>query len=149
MVALVHDVRTDKPVAVHRTAISGLADGEDKRRSLGPMRGGAVKLTPHAHVTLAVGVGEGIETTLSFRNVADSGPSPIWALISAGGIAEFPVLAGIETVWIAVDHDPAGIAASRLCAARWCAAGGEAVLIRPRRASTDLNDLLPREAAHG
>ena len=39
--------------------------------------------------------------------------SPIWAMLNAGGVASFPVLNGIEVLWIAVDHDPAGRSASR------------------------------------
>jgi hypothetical protein len=50
MVALVRDVVTDEPKAIHRTALS--ADGRKvtvsgtERLALGPLAGGAVKLTP-------------------------------------------------------------------------------------------------------
>jgi hypothetical protein len=145
MLALVRDVVTNEPKAIHRTALTFDGhkieiDGKD-RLALGPIVGGAIKLTPDAHVTLALGIGEGIETTLSLQLTPEFGPSPIWALIHAGGIEGFPVLAGIEALWIAVDHDPAGIRAARTCARRWQAAGREVFLITPSAPDADLNDI--------
>ena len=69
MVALVRDIITDKPKAIHRTALTAEGmrawiDGDD-RLGLGPVAGGAVKLTPDEDVTLCLGVGEGVESTLS------------------------------------------------------------------------------------
>jgi putative DNA primase/helicase len=61
-----------------------------------------------------------------------------------------PVLAGspqrgtsaaIESLWIAVDHDRAGVAAARSAAARWRASGAEVFLVTPTAAGADLNDL--------
>ena len=33
---------------------------------------------------------------------------PLWCVLNAGGIQNFPVLRGVEAVWIAVDHDKNG-----------------------------------------
>lgn len=153
MVALVRNVRTDAPQAVHRTALDRAGrkvevNGRD-RLAYGPTAGGAVKLTPDEAVTVVLGVGEGIETTLSLRAIYEYGASPVWALISAGGIERLPVLPGIEALWIAVDHDEAGTRASRSCADRWSAMGMETFLVRPRACRTDLNDTLDREVARG
>ena len=145
MVSLVRDVQSNQPRAIHRTALS--VDGRKEkvngssRLSLGPVGGGAVKLTPDAEVALCLGIGEGIESTLSMQLAPEFGASPVWSLLSAGQMAVFPVLAGIEALWIAVDHDPAGIKAARACAARWQAAGVEVFLLRPRMVGADLNDL--------
>jgi hypothetical protein len=146
MVALVREVVTDTPKAIHRTALTTdghkvKVDGKD-RLALGPIAGGAVKLTPDADVTLALGIGEGIESTLSLRLAAEFGNSPVWSVISAGGIEHFPVLAGIETLWIAVDHDEAGIKAALACASRWQASGRECFRVTPSAPREDLNDLL-------
>jgi hypothetical protein len=145
MLALVRDITTDAAKAIHRTALSldgrkVEVNGKD-RLALGPIAGGAVKLTPDTNVTMAVGIGEGIETTLSLRLTPEFGPSPVWALLSAGGVENFPVLPGIESLWIAVDHDPAGIRAARTCARRWQTAGREVFLITPSAANADLNDI--------
>lgn len=150
MVALVRDIVTNKPVAIHRTALSfqGIkveVNGAD-RLALGPIGGGAVKLTADEHVTTCLGVGEGIESTLSLRRSPEFGGSPVWSLLAAGGISTFPVLSGIETLWLAVDHDPAGLKATRACAARWQASGAETFLITPAAPGADLNDLL--QGAH-
>jgi hypothetical protein len=145
MVCLVRDVRTNEPKAIHRTALSTDGDkvkvGGKSRLALGPIAGGAIKLTPDEDVTICLGVGEGIETALSLRNLPDFGASPVWSLISAGGVESLPVLAGIESLWIAVDHDEAGLKAARSTARRWQAAGAEAFLITPSAPRADLNDL--------
>jgi hypothetical protein len=145
MLALVRDILTDKPKAVHRTALSH--DGRkvtiagNDRLSLGPVAGGAVKLTPDEDVTTCLGIGEGIESALSLRLAPEFGLSPVWSLLSAGGVERFPVLVGIECLWIAVDYDPAGLWAARVCAERWQAAGREAFLVIPSAPRADLNDL--------
>ncbi|MCJ2044740.1 toprim domain-containing protein [Methylobacterium sp. J-078] len=146
MVALVRDIVTNEPVAIHRTALS--LDGQKievnghDRLALGPIGGGAVKLTPDEGVTTCLGIGEGIETTLSLRRSTEFGESPVWSLLAAGGISTLPVLPGIEALWIATDHDPAGLKASRSCATRWQSAGAETFLITPDAPGADLNDLL-------
>ncbi|KQP91546.1 hypothetical protein ASF57_23025 [Methylobacterium sp. Leaf117] len=146
MVALVRDVVTDAPVAIHRTVLDAfgrkvVVNGHD-RLTLGPVKGGAVKLTADAEVTTCLGIGEGIETTLSMRRTLEFGNSPVWSLISADGIKAFPVLSGIGCLWIAVDNDPAGLRAARTCAASWQAAGSETFLITPNTPGADLNDLI-------
>ena len=100
MVALVRGVVTDEPRAIHRTAITEAGEkltvSSLDRMTLGPVGSGAVKLAPDADVTLCLGIGEGIESVLSLRLTVEFGSSPVWALLSAGQVAQFPVLAGIE-----------------------------------------------------
>src|SRR4051794_29732112 len=81
----------------------------------------------------ALGVGEGIETVLSLQSLPEFGPSPVWSLIPAGGVRGFPALSGIESLWIAVDHDAnnTGQHAARTTAGRWRQAGAEVFLITP------------------
>ena len=147
MVALVRDVGTDERLGIHRTAIGAdgrkLSDcGANGRLALGPVGGGAVKLSPDEDIGLAVGIGEGIESTLSLRNLEGCTRLPVWALLTAGQVARFPVLAGIETLWVAVDHDRAGILAARQVSARWRDAGREVLLIAPKARGADLNDVV-------
>ena len=73
MLSLVRDIRTNEPRAVHRTALTSegqqaTIDGKD-RLALGPIAGGAIKLTPDQDVTICLGIGEGIETALSLRGL--------------------------------------------------------------------------------
>ena len=146
MVALVRDIVTDEPRAIQRTALDDygrkLSDlGSNGRLTLGPVGNGAVKFTAHEDVTAAVAIGEGLETCLSARNVPDLAALAIWALLSAGQVARFPVLGGIETLWLVVDHDRAGIEASRDVYRRWHSAGREVVTITPTLEGADLNDI--------
>lgn len=152
MVALVRNVVTNQPQATHRTALNHEGqkvevNGKD-RLALGSIRGGAIKLTPDEEVTTCLGIGEGIETTLSLRCLPEFGASPVWSVLNAGGITSFPVLPGIECLWIAVDDDPAGRGASELCADRWRRAGREVFLVRSTIAGADLNDIA-KEVRHG
>lgn len=151
MVALVRNVVTNQPQAIHRSALmsdgqKAEIDGKD-RLALGSIRGGAVKLTPDEEVTTCLGIGEGIETTLSLRRLPEFGASPVWSVLNAGGITSFPILPGIECLWIAVDNDPAGRGASELCADRWRRAGREVLLVHPTGDGADLNDI--PEVRHG
>lgn len=156
MVALVRNIVTNEPQAVHRTSLDlngnkvALAVGGDRgdRMSLGPIKGGAVKLTDDAEVTKALGTGEGIETTLSLQLRPEWFGSPVWSLLDAGGLRHFPVLPGVETLFVAVDHDKlkqgqrAGQEAATEVSARWLAAGREVLLGWSTAEGEDLNDLL-------
>lgn len=145
MVCLVRDVLTNVPRAIHRTALEldgrKAAIGGHSRLSLGPTSGGAIKLTPDCGITGCLGIGEGLESALSLRRLAEFGASPVWSLLSAGGVERLPVLAGVESLWVAVDHDEAGVRASHACAKRWREAGAEIFLVRPIAQRTDLNDV--------
>jgi putative DNA primase/helicase len=147
MVGLVRNIVTNEAQAIHRTAIGPTGEklssmGNNGRLTLGPTRGGAVKLTDDAEVTTVIAIGEGIETTLSIRQMPDLELMPLWCTLNAGGILNFPVLRGIEAVWIAVDHDRNGTCqkAALSCAQRLEASGIEARNITPDTVGEDLND---------
>jgi putative DNA primase/helicase len=148
MVALVRGIDSNVPQAIHRTALdrSGnkiTIDGKD-RMALGPIAGGAVKLTSDENVTIALGIAEGIETALSLRALPEWAGSPVWSMISASGIGKFPLLGGIETLAISADHDAAGEKATIEVAERW--AEREVLIFEAQTDGTDLNDIV-REAA--
>lgn len=144
MVALVRNIRSDQPMAIHRTALD--RDGRKvkvndlDRMALGSVTGGAIKLTPDEAVNECLGIGEGIESVLSMQRLSEFGSTASWSLISAGGIDSFPVLPGLGALWIAVDNDQAGISASNRCAQRFRRAGVETFLVTPRARGADLND---------
>ncbi|MCJ2099202.1 toprim domain-containing protein [Methylobacterium sp. E-046] len=152
MVALVRNVVTNEPQAIHRTALNHEGQKVEVngkgRLAFGSIRGAAVKMTADEEVTTCLGIGEGVETTFSLRCLPEFGASPVWSVLNAGGITAFPVLAGIECLWIAVDDDPAGRGASELCADRWRRAGREVFLVRSTIAGADLNDIA-KEVRHG
>ena len=98
MVGLVRNIGTNEPQAVHRTAISPTGQklsgmGNNGRLTLGPTRGGAVKLTDDADVERVIAIGEGIETTLSIRHLPDLEQMPLWCVLNAGGIQISPCCA--------------------------------------------------------
>jgi len=144
LVALMRDIITDEPVGIHRTALkpdgSGKADlpglGNPKKM-LGRAKGAAIKLSADEDVTDGLGIAEGIETALS---IMAAGWRPMWALGSAGTIASFPVLPGIECLTIFADADRAGLAAAQACQGRWRAAGRECPIVLPPHDGTDWND---------
>lgn len=138
MIALMTDATTGEPVGIHRTFLRhdghGKADGHSKM-----MLGGAgiIRLAPDEAVTLGLGLAEGIETSLAVMQHA--GWSPVWAAASAGAIATFPVLPGIEALTIFADADAAGDKAARACAEKWQEAGREVTIARPL--AGDWNDI--------
>jgi Toprim domain/CHC2 zinc finger len=151
MVCLVRDIVTDKPVAIHRTALTAdgqkaIVNGRD-RTCLGPIAGGVVKITPDDAVTTVLAIAEGLETVLSMRQIPEVGArTPIWAALNAGGLAAFPVLSGVESIFIGVDADEAGRRAAQEVGSRWRRAGREGYLVEPRHDGQDLNDVVRRRA---
>lgn len=146
MIGLVRNVATNAPQAIHRTAIDANGHKID-RKALGPVAGGAVKLTDDADVSTVLAVGEGIETALSIRRLPGLELMPVWACLTADNLAKFPALPGLQAVWIAGDHDASGTGqrAADMLARRLDAAGIEPVILMPRAVGTDIND---KVAAH-
>jgi len=145
LVALFSTIVGDRPVGVHRTALTPGARKID-RRSLGPIGGAAIRISADDDVNSALVIAEGIETALAGMM---KGFAPAWALGSAGAIARFPVLAGLESLTVVVDHDEpdargrqAGHAAARDVAQRWQAVGREVRSVVPRRRGTDMADVV-------
>ncbi|SDD72360.1 DUF7146 domain-containing protein [Rhodospira trueperi] len=147
MVALMTTAEGNRPVAIHRTPLTGTGERDRNRpkKMLGPSKGAVIRLCDDADVTLGLGLSEGIETGLS---VLAAGWAPVWAAGSAGTIRTFPVLAGIEALTIFADHDAsgAGLDAGRSCAQRWADADREAIVRAPRDVGHDWNDETPRAA---
>src|SRR5262245_31744892 len=132
----------DRSLAVRFNAGGGNKTGE--KMMLGSSTGPVVKLSADEEVTTVLGIGEGIETTLSLPMLPECFGIPVWACLSAVGVATFPVLPGIEVLWIAVDNDPSGAGerAAQRCADRWTAAGCEVWLQTPNAIKADINDVI-------
>ncbi|THJ54318.1 hypothetical protein E9536_12250 [Burkholderia sp. LS-044] len=128
LVGLVTHAVTRESMTLHKTWIrtdGRKAEVDPPRLLLGRHRkaGGVIRLWPDEAVTSGLGVAEGIETALSLAH----GDVPVWACIDAGNLKALPVLAGIESLIVAVDDDLAGKAAADACAQRWADAGREVV----------------------
>jgi hypothetical protein len=104
----------------------------------GPVAGSAIKLNADDEVTMGLVIGEGIETCLAAHQL---GFRPVWALGSAGAIAGFPVLSGIEALSLLEEMDEANRRATQACAGRWFEQGREVILVAPAVGS-DANDAL-------
>ena len=138
LIALVRDIKSDNPIAIHRTALTKEAQKLD-RMSLGPVGGGAIKISPNFDVHSGLMIGEGIETVLSASKLFQF--KPVWSVIDAGNLKKFPVLSGIECVTVAVDNDPAGRDAATECTRRLLEAEIEVITARTNKAN-DFNDVV-------
>jgi putative DNA primase/helicase len=145
MVSMMRDVITGQPTGIHRTALAD--DGSAKRTMpsrmpakmmLGRAKGAAVVLCNSAPV---MGIAEGIETALSAQKIFGM---PVWACMSAPGIAGFPALHGLNHLTIFADHDEAGILAARKCAARLFKAGINGGMKYPSSSGDDWNCYLQK-----
>ena len=137
MLALFRNIQTNEPQAISRTFL----DHESRkieRRFMGPVGGAAIKLDADEDVLGGLHIGEGVETCLAARML---GLRPAWALGSAGAIAAFPVLSGIECLSLLREHDDANKRAADTCAAAWMTAGREVFNVLPR-AGKDINDAI-------
>ncbi|KOX40267.1 hypothetical protein ADL19_32850 [Streptomyces purpurogeneiscleroticus] len=142
MLGLFRNIRSDEPQAIHRTRLDVKA-----RKTLAPIAGAAIKLDADAEVSHGLTIGEGIETCLAARQM---GLRPVWALGSAGGIAAFGPLSGIEALTILGENDATGAnpRAVQACARLWRGSGAEVVLLKPQHGS-DANDVLRAGGARG
>ena len=122
IVALMTDPETAKPGGIHRTFLDS-AGRKVERKMLG--KAGVVRLSADAKVTSGLGICEGVEDGLALLL---AGWRPVWACCSAGAIARFPVLNGVEALTIFCDGDVAGLTAAQECADRWNATGGEGTI---------------------
>jgi hypothetical protein len=140
LLALLRDISTDEPRAIHRTALTPAGD-KIGRMVLGPKVGAAVKLSADEEVSTRLAIAEGIETALSGMQL---GWRPAWSVVDAAGIAKFPLLQGIEALTIFVDNDESGTGQRRAkeCSDRWTRAGREVLRVIPRRSGDDLNDIV-------
>ena len=146
LIALYRDVDSDAPAGIHRIAVTPevLAGSKVERRTLGRWpTPRAIKLWP---VTAQLFLGEGIETVLAAATRMQYHGAlmqPAWAAGSSSNIASFPVLPGIATLRILVDHDPAGAAAAATCERHWKTAARDVRRLRTRDSSiNDFNDLV-------
>ena len=145
MVALFRDIRTNKPTAIHRTALTPEGKKID-RMTMGPKAGCAVKLSADEDVAEGLTIAEGIETALAgmalnFR--------PAWAVGDAGEMGKFPVLSGIECLTILVDNDTNGTGQARAleCSRRWTSEGREVFRVVPTAVGQDMADIIRGRAA--
>jgi putative DNA primase/helicase len=143
MVALMTDIRTGEPCGVHRTFLApdgrSKADCKPNKMMLGRSKGAVIRLTPDEDVGHGLGLVEGIENGLSVLAV---GWAPVWVALWAGGMADFPVLDGIEALTLFADHDGPGQKAAQACAQRWHAAGREVTIRTPHTPGQDWNEVL-------
>ena len=137
MLALFRNIRTDEPQAVSRTFLD--REGRKlERKFLGPVGGAAIKLDADEDVLGGLHIGEGLETCTASRQI---GLRPAWALGSAGAIAAFPVLVGIEALTLLRERDDANARASDQVTLRWQAESREVFDAWPN-VGKDVNDSL-------
>ena len=111
---------------------------------LGRAKGAAVMLGDIKDGSL--GIAEGIETALSAAQIFNM---PVWAVLSANGMADIPIVPGVKFLKIFADHDAAGISAARECKRRYKKAGIEVEVRYPLTFGDDWNDHATKEASHG
>jgi hypothetical protein len=151
MLAVLRDIRTNSFRGVQATFLtvegrkhSAVSGGS--RRTHGAPIGAVCKLSPDEEVTTALAIAEGVETALSMALLPECFGIPVWATIGENTLADFPVPAGVEVLWIGVDvNDPksTGEKAAHQCADRWLAAGREVFFVKPLGdAKADLNDVV-------
>jgi putative DNA primase/helicase len=138
MIALFRDFSTNEPCGIHRTFLDGAGKKLD-RRMLGRARHAAIKLDANETVTVGLHIGEGVETCIAAWL---GGFRPVWALGSAGAIAAFPALSGIEAITVLGEVGDGGsnLRAAQTCAARWIEAERDAFIVTPQ-VGGDLNDV--------
>lgn len=132
-------------IGLHRTYLDGNGPGKAQvataKKSLGDVRGGAVRLADAEHV---VAITEGIETALA---VLEATATPAWAALSAAGVAALEFPSSIRQVEIWADADSAGERAADQLAERVRREGRHVVILLPPRQGDDWLDVLNQDGA--
>ncbi|MEW6438018.1 MAG: toprim domain-containing protein [Pseudomonadota bacterium] len=135
------DAATDDGSAVQILRMPWKGKGPS-RKIRGVLKGAAIKLTPHAEAMAArsLTVGEGFESCLAALML---GFENVWCLINADGIANLPVIDGIDSLVILGEHDEANRKAREQCFLRWYQAGRSVKIEMPTKpGAKDFNDEL-------
>ncbi len=141
--SLVTDAVTGAPLTLHMTflALDGRAKAPVEPSRLFwpglPVGGGVVRLSADDEVETGLAISESLEDG---QSLVDHGVRPVWACLSAGAMANFPVLAGVEALTICPDADDAGRRAAAKCMERWTAAGREVTVTFPFGTAKDFNE---------
>lgn len=144
LVAIISNIATREPMSLQITTINpDLTRGERRNLYRHGKQGGCVRLWPDEAVTYALGIAEGTESALSLAHLG----VPVWSLIDAGNMAQFPVLPCIEALYISVDNERTGINAADECALRWHEAGVKIRMSRSPVEGQDTNDVVRGAAA--
>jgi len=122
---------------------SGKAPVEQNKMMLGPVAGGAVRLTGGPGALL---VAEGIETALSLACGLLSRPARIWAALSTSGMQSLHMPDIPGHLSIAPDGDMAGQGAALALADRATREGWAVSILTPPQGG-DFNDMLRGEVA--
>jgi Toprim domain len=145
MISAMVDIHTNKLRAIQKTWLDQYGSKVD-RKMQGVASGTAIKLSADDEVTMAVGVSEGFETAIA---VMMQDWRPVWALGSDKGVANLPILPGIECLTIFGDNDRedkrgrrAGQQAAAACARRWREVGVEVQVRIPKGDGRDWNDVV-------
>ena len=130
--------------AVVRDPVSGdsLPVKKSKARKEGVMPGAAVRLFPVSGGRLVVA--EGIETALAVHVMTGA---PVWACVSASGLASVVLPPEAKEVFVAADHDPngAGQRAAQALAERMKQEGRAGCVLFPSTPGLDWLDVLNAE----
>jgi putative DNA primase/helicase len=103
----------------------GQAQVSTPKKSLGPISGGAVRLTPCGQ-TLAVA--EGVEDGLALHQMTGQ---PVWALLGTSAFTNFIPPPEVTTIVLAPDADEAGDEAAKKAASRFTETGLKVLRLRP------------------
>ncbi len=138
--------RGDAIVAVHRTYLSGdgrKADVPTVKSTLGPLRGGAVRLTKPADTLI---LAEGIETALSVRGALQGRDVAVWSALSAPNLAAVEIPNWAKEIVVAADNDSPGRRAAEAVAIKCRERGIDCRLMLPPEPFKDWNDVAMAEA---
>lgn len=139
--------RDDEFVGVHRTYLSpdgGKANVKAQKVTLGPIKGGAVRLSAPAGTLV---VAEGLETGLSVRDALVGRDVAVWSAISATNLSTLTLPTWAREIVVAADNDAPGLNAAKMLAERCADRGLVCRLMLPPDRHNDFNDVAQAEAA--
>lgn len=138
------------PVTLHRTFLrpdgTGKADVAAPKKLMpgaGPLSGGSIRLSEPGSI---IGVTEGAENAIAASALFGL---PVWAAVSASGLASFCPPRDCKELAVFADHDRAGLQAAERLVERMKQQGRTVRVVTPPTPGTDWNDELMKGGEHG
>ena len=142
MISLYRDIKTNEPVAIHRTYLEVLSPSEvikKQKANLGSVQNAVIKISDDADVYDTLFITEGIENGLT---ALMKSYSPVWAIGDAGSLKNFSPIPGIKNLIIFADNDKAGLESAENCRELWKSKGRSVSIFKSPSGGGDLNNLL-------
>lgn len=147
LISLIQDYRDGSPIGIQRTPINQQGEKTNIRLNQGSTKDGAIFINSYDEVMSSeiLGVGEGVESTLSIAKIKGFEDVPLLSLINSGNLGNFKIPPHIKKLIVAVDNDESKAGEKALAKlADHARKDLDIIALKPLQVKEDLNDIVKK-----